>query len=686
MIVNNLKGTYDLAITISYNIKMKNQLRFRQVHLDFHTSELIEQIGSEFSEDQFGEALRVGNVDSITIFSKCHHGYSYHPTSVGAMHPHLDFDLLKTQLSVCKKMNVAAPVYLSAGFDEMQARKHPEWLVRKKDESLTWNPNFTDTAGFHLLCYNTPYLDYLLAQVEEVMQTFAPEAIFLDISFIHPCYCSCCRAELRNNGQTIGDNMAVIKLAEKVYKNYTQKVRKVIEKYDPDCRIFHNGGHIAKGRRDLAKMNTHLELESLPTGGWGYDHFPLSASYVRTLGMEFLGMTGKFHTSWGEFGGYKHPNALRYETALSIALGGKCSIGDQLHPSGKMDMTTYELIGKAYSEVLANEKWCDRAISVADIGVLSCEACSKVASIASEVSNLPDVGINRILFEGKYLYDFIDLEEDFKKYKILILPDQIRINEELEQKLVEYKNNGGKILASGLSLLKESEDVFSLNLPLKFLGKNKYMPSYMSPSIHLKTNNSNAFVMYSQGYIIENNGFEVAGQIKNPYFNREVESFCSHQHTPNTNKEFSPGILYNNDIAYIAYDIFTEYAQMGSLHLKEITVSLIDMLLADKKSLTTNMPDRAVISLMNQKQENRHIVHMLFAHTTIRGKNIEVIEDIVPLYDISVKIKLPTKPRRAVLQPQNIEIPLFFNADDSVTFVVDKVDCHQMVVLEGASS
>ena len=32
-------------------------------------------------------------------------------------------------------------------------------------------------------------------------------------------------------------------------------------------------------------MNTHLELESLPTGGWGYDHFPLSARYAQTLGM-----------------------------------------------------------------------------------------------------------------------------------------------------------------------------------------------------------------------------------------------------------------------------------------------------------------------------------------------------------------------------------------------------------------
>lgn len=26
---------------------------------------------------------------------------------------------------------------------------------------------------------------------------------------------------------------------------------------------------IVQGRRDLAHANTHLELESLPTGGWG---------------------------------------------------------------------------------------------------------------------------------------------------------------------------------------------------------------------------------------------------------------------------------------------------------------------------------------------------------------------------------------------------------------------------------
>jgi hypothetical protein len=37
----------------------------RQIHLDFHTSGIIENIGTDFSKEQFKEALKVGNVNSI---------------------------------------------------------------------------------------------------------------------------------------------------------------------------------------------------------------------------------------------------------------------------------------------------------------------------------------------------------------------------------------------------------------------------------------------------------------------------------------------------------------------------------------------------------------------------------------------------------------------------------------------
>lgn len=69
-------------------------MRFRQVHLDFHTSEAIPGIANEFSKSQFQSMLRAGHVDSITVFSKCHHGWAYHPSEANEIHPQLSFDLL----------------------------------------------------------------------------------------------------------------------------------------------------------------------------------------------------------------------------------------------------------------------------------------------------------------------------------------------------------------------------------------------------------------------------------------------------------------------------------------------------------------------------------------------------------------------------------------------------------------
>ena len=43
-------------------------MRFRQVHLDFHTSGLIPGIGSAFDKAAFQKALKLGHVDSITVF------------------------------------------------------------------------------------------------------------------------------------------------------------------------------------------------------------------------------------------------------------------------------------------------------------------------------------------------------------------------------------------------------------------------------------------------------------------------------------------------------------------------------------------------------------------------------------------------------------------------------------------
>ncbi|KAG2872026.1 hypothetical protein PC115_g24708 [Phytophthora cactorum] len=348
-------------------------MKFRQVHLDFHTSEAIEGIGRDFSKQQFQEMLKTGHVDSITIFSKCHHGWAYHPTTANQMHPHLNFDLLGAQIEAAHEIGVKTPVYLSAGLDERLARKHPQWLIRNQQEQISWTADFM-MPGYHQFCMNTPYLDILAQQVEEVVKHYDVDGIFLDIVGVRECYCQYCVAEIRTQGSDPRNIQDMRTLWEQTYARYTHRMNETVHTLKPGLPVFHNSSHVDRGRRDLAHVNTHLELESLPTGGWGYDHFPLSARYAQTLGVDFLGMTGKFHTSWGEFGGYKHPNALRYETALSLANGARCSIGDQLHPAGQMDLATYSLIGEAYREVEAKEEWCRDTTAIADIALLSVEA------------------------------------------------------------------------------------------------------------------------------------------------------------------------------------------------------------------------------------------------------------------------------------------------------------------------
>ncbi len=651
-------------------------MRLRQVHLDFHTSEKIPGIGSQFDKKQFQQALIDGHVNSITIFSKCHHGWAYHPSKANRMHPGLNFDLLAAQLEACREINVNAPVYLSAGLDEKEVLLHPEWL--------NVNPE-RDTAAmeltkphYHLMCYNTPYLDVLCAQVEEVVERYHPCGIFLDISNERMCTCASCIRSMLEKGMDPTNLDDVKEHGKLVYAEYCRRIEESVRKYDSKATIFHNAGHITHGRRDIAGYDTHLELESLPTGGWGYDHFPMSAAYARTLGMEFLGMTGKFHTSWGEFGGFKHPNALIYETGLSLACGAGCSIGDQLHPAGKMNEATYRLIGAAYAEVEKKEPWCIGAKNYADIAVLSCEAV--LDSGRDGFGTDSNVGACRILLEGKYLFDLIDEETPFENYKLIILPDLILLCDKLTARLNEYVTNGGKLLLTGVSGLNMEESEFALDVGAKFAGYSEFKPDYLVPEF--KTVNGRAeYVMYAQGVKLADVTGEVFASRQAPYFNRQPFFFSSHRHTPNdVRAELQPAAVKNGNIAYIGWKVFEDYATYGELVVKELVLHALNALLPEcERRATATLPDRGVMTATHQ--EGRDIVHLLFAHTSLRGKNIEVIEDAVPLNDVKVTLKRDAAPAKVYLAPQMQELPFEYECGH-VKVTVPQMALHQMVVAE----
>ncbi len=669
-------------------------IKYRQIHLDFHTSEDIGGIGSRFSKENFKEALKVGHVNSITLFSKCHHGWSYHPTKVNKMHPGLDFDLLGEQLKICKELGVRTQVYFSAGYDHKYTVEHPEHIMRRKDGtpfSYINNSNYF----YYRICFNNSYLKELEAEIEEVMQNYEGlfDGVFFDIIGRTPCYCENCMRDMKARGIDTDNESEVKEFAKEVYQRYCEMVEKTVYKYAPGMAIVHNdGGAIYEGRSISFRNTRHIELESLPTGGWGYDHFPRTAAYARTLGKEFVGMTGKFHLDWGEFGGFKHPNALRYEAALSNAFGAASSIGDQLHPDGEFDMATYRLIGKAYAEVEEREPYIENAKNISDIGVISAENCVNSpygADFNAEEMYCnyyrQDFGANRIMLEGHYLYDILDPENDFSGYKLLILPDNINVDGKFREKLEAYMNNGGKLLLSGKAGVTRDGN-FAFDFGAKYEGLAESQPAYLRPRYDLYPNGITPYVMYSTAHAVTlDESFEgyIRADRLESYFNRTKEHFCSHKHTPYDRTKSDPAVILTENIGYIGWEIFREYAEVGSVHLRAVVCDMIDALLADEKTLSTSLGSIGVTSLMAQPHAGgeRLVNHILYATPKVRGKNTEIIEDLPDVLNTRVTVKTDKKPSRVYTAPKGEELDFIYE-DGKVTYTVPKFNCAILAVIE----
>ena len=348
-----------------------------------------------------------------------------------------------------------------------------------------------------------------------------------------------------------------------------------------------------------------------------------------------------------------------------------------------MDMATYTLIGSAYKEVEEKEPYVEGAENIVDIAVLGAEAItnymeSNNSSMAGSIdTSSQDAGCARILLEGKYLFDYIDTETSLDKYKLLILPDSIILDKDLKEKIGKFVEAGGKLLASGKSAT-DGNGSFLFDFGCRFDGKNEYHPDYLRPRFELPSLLNSAYIMYCQGYSVKDVTGEVLADRENPYFNRTVEHFCSHRHAPNNKAERFPAIVEGKDGAYIGWNIFGDYAEYGNIVDKQVVCHVIDKLLADK-SLKTSLPAQGVATLM--EQGSRKIAHLLYASPVRRGKNIEIIEDILPVYDIDLAVRHDGSVSRVYLAPQNVDIA-YQVEDGYVKCKVDKLENHQMVVIE----
>lgn len=649
----------------------------RQVHLDFHTSELIPDIGSRFSRENFQTALKKGSLSSITVFAKCHHGYCYYDTHIGTRHPNLKVNLLDEMLDAAHEIGVRAPIYITAGWSALDASAHREWLMKDKEGNYIPKSNFSgadpDSArpecSWDYLCLNNDdYTAQIYALTREICDRYETvDGLFYDICFLgEACYCDSCKKGMADLGLDPEKEEDAKQYYILKHQEFMRKCGEILREKHPDATVFFNSGGADPYRPQYHALSTHFEMEDLPTTWGGYDTMPPTAKYFEKTGKDYMGMTGKFHTAWGEFGGYKIKEALRYECAAMMSYGARCSVGDQMHPDGEMDYQAYENIGYAYSYVKRIEEYCLGGESATRLGVwlTGDEAADK--------------GVIKMLLETQNDFDIVS-ENRFDPFDVVILPDCAVLGPEAIASFRQYLDEGGRALITGKSLLAGGS--FQIDFGVRYDGEYDTDIDYIvAGSELLKGVGTSPLLAYYPAGKVEAKEGEVLATTLLPYFKRTYAKYCGHKNTPYNKADGGhPAVIRNGNIIYMAHPICRIYKEYGSVYHRNLFINALN-LLNTAPMLTVDLMSAGRVTLRKQKESRRYVLNLLYASDVIRGK-VDVLEDFPTLRDIGVVLRIPEPVKRVWLPVKGEELE-YEQTGDTTCFQVPSLTMHELVVVE----
>lgn len=636
--------------------KQLTTLSPRQIHLDFHTSPFIPGIAADFDPEIFAQTMADAHVSSVTVFAKCHHGMCYYPTKQGTVHPHLQRpDLLGETIEALHRRGIRAPIYTTVVWEEKVADEHPEWRQMRSDGSFgqlaaSADMQTVQPGRWRFNSFAHPdYQDYFEAHLAEILDNYPVDGFFLDILFFDQgaCFNEASIRKREKLGLLDDTPTNNARFESLMQQEFCKRFTPFIQERAPEATVFYNSNNRAfvdqrYGWAPRVQLETHNEIESLPSGFWGYFHFPrLARQSMLWENRPFLGMTGRFQKMWGDFGGLKPQAALEFECFRSQALGGGCSVGDQMYPRGTLDQGAYKRIGEVYRQIEAAEPFYAGSKPCPQGALLLATNPGDDETLTGQ----SEEGAVLMMEELHYDIGVVDDAADFARFEFLILPDSTPVSPELAAKLKDFHAQGGRLILSHRSGYGADGQWMLDFLPLNPSGQEPLYPTYWRARESFAAEHAgDCRVIYQQGSRVEvQDGAEVWVERILPYFKRSDLKFSSHFQTPpDLTAEPQAAVVGGKGFAYFADPVFREYRQAGNSFLREILAQALTTL--DLSPLVSEELDPQILTYP-RRRGNDLIISLLHYVPMRKALAIDVIER--PLSFSGQLLKLKKSPAQA---------------------------------------
>jgi len=157
---------------------------------------------SRFDAEDYVRMIADAGFEALVTDAQSEVGLCLYPTKVGQMHAALKGrDFFGEVVAQCRRRGLNVLGYFSLMTDNWAYQNHPDWRFLWEDgydrtlEAPTPGASYPEDIPAGEVCPNSPYRDYVLACLKEIVTNYDIDGMFLDqIFWPGVCYCPHCTA------------------------------------------------------------------------------------------------------------------------------------------------------------------------------------------------------------------------------------------------------------------------------------------------------------------------------------------------------------------------------------------------------------------------------------------------------------------------------------------------------------